>query len=233
VARSATFLVAIAIAVGGAACGNANHPPIEHGSVQLMLTTVPSDVQCLVLTASTSSTVAQRSFALTQGQPATLSANGLPTGTVTLSEATFNVPCGSVTSNTTPTWISSAPVTVQLLPGQPTSVSITLVRPGQITIINTFDDPSVDGGVPGDGGIGTDTPVVVDGAIKLDTPVGIDTPGSDTPVVVDGSVKLDTPVVVDGAVKLDTPVVVDGSGKLDTPVGIDGAGKLDTPVGPG
>src|SRR5664279_2302937 len=90
-ARSAVFLVALATAVGGAACGNASHPPIEQGSIRLMLTTVPSDVQCLVLTASTSSTVAQRSFAVTQGQPATLSANGLPNGTVTLSETAFNV----------------------------------------------------------------------------------------------------------------------------------------------
>ena len=113
----------------------------------LTTTTVPSDVKCIVLTAVGPGSTVTRAFDVTPSQAASMTATGLPTGTVTLTEGAYNSACAQVTSQTPLTWVSQAPVVVQLIAGQSTSVTIQLSRAGNVAITTSFSD-SVDGGVP-------------------------------------------------------------------------------------
>jgi beta-galactosidase len=113
---------------------------VESGELMLTTTSVPSDVKCIVLTAVGPGATVTRSFDVTPSQSASMSATGLPTGSVTLSEGAYNATCSSVTAQTPLTWVSAAPVVVQLVAGQSTAVSIELRRPGGASITTTFND---------------------------------------------------------------------------------------------
>jgi hypothetical protein len=145
---------------GAVACSH--HETTEVGVVELTVTTVPVDVKCISLTAMNGNSTVVRNFDVTPSQSASVTASGLPTGTVTLSEAAYNVPCAQVAGNTVPTWISDGPVVVQLVPGQATPVSLVLRRAGQAIITNTFTD-DVDGGSSVDSGGSSEAGVSVDG----------------------------------------------------------------------
>jgi hypothetical protein len=120
---------------------------VESASVFLTTAVVPSDVKCLVLTASGAGSTVTRSFDVTPSQAASLTATGLPTGTVTLTEGAYNAACSQVTTQTPLTWVSDAAVVVQLGAGQTTPVSIVLRRAGEAVITTNFAD-SADGGTP-------------------------------------------------------------------------------------
>ena len=113
---------------------------VESASVSLTTTAVPADVKCIVLTAAATGSTVTRSFDVTPSQAATMTATGLPTGTVTLTEGAYNAACSQVTAQTPLTWVSDAPVVVQLAAGQSTPVTIVLRRPGGAVISTTFSD---------------------------------------------------------------------------------------------
>ena len=216
---SASLCLAI-VAPGLSACGGRQDSPPELGIVLLTADTVPADVQCLSLTASGASTVV-RSFDVAALAPASLTAAGLPTGTVTLSESAYNAPCAEVTPNTPQTWTSDS-VVVQLLPGQPAPVTIVLHRTGVATIKSLFDD-GLDAGVPIDAER-MDLPGAVD-VVKYDVPAVLDVVRYDVPVALD--VRHDVPVVLD-VVKYDVPLALDVV-KYDVPLMLDVV-KYDVPV---
>jgi hypothetical protein len=209
---SASLCLAIAVP-GLSSCGGHHQDSSpELGVVLLTADTVPADVQCLSLTATGQSTVV-RTFDVAPSAPAALTATGLPTGTVMLSESAYNVPCAEVSPNTPQTW-TSVPVVAQLLPGQPVPVTIVLHRTGVAAINSVFDD-GIDAGVTIDGG--------VDGG-RRDVPVTVDVVRYDVPVVLDG--RNDVPVALD-VVRYDVPVVLDG--RNDVPVALDVV-RYDVPV---
>jgi trimeric autotransporter adhesin len=112
----------------------------DTASITLALTTVPMDVQCLQVTVTSGTRVINRSFTLTPGQAATVTATGLPSGSVTIEEAAYAVPCAQVTSTTAATWLSVMPVTTTLSPGTVVDVTIVLRRAGQVRITTDFQD---------------------------------------------------------------------------------------------
>ena len=113
---------------------------LESGELMLITANIPSDVRCIVLTAVGPGSTATRAFDVTPSQAATMSATGLPIGTVTLSEGAYNTVCSQVTAQTPMTWVSTAPVVVQLAAGQATSVSIELRRAGGVSVTTSFND---------------------------------------------------------------------------------------------
>jgi len=171
-----TSLLCLVIAFSGISACSGRQDPTEMGIARLSTPSIPADVQCLSLTATGSTTVV-RNFDVVQNQIDPLTATGLPTGTVTLTEAAYNVHCSEVTANTAPTWISD-PVVAQLVPGQPASVTIVLRRAGQVVVTSLFDD-GVDGGVAVDGGK-TDVPGAQD-VVKYDVPGAQDVVKYDVP----------------------------------------------------
>jgi hypothetical protein len=112
----------------------------DTASITLALTTVPADVQCLQVTVTSGTRVITRSFTLTSGQAATVTATGLPSGSVTIEETAYAVPCAQVTSATSATWLSVMPVTTTLAPGAVVDVTIVLRRAGQVRITTDFQD---------------------------------------------------------------------------------------------
>ena len=133
------------LALGGcSAAGNADGSQggtEEHvGSVTLDLTGAPLDARCAVVTTTPATgTAVSKQFALAPGQTAVFSLTGLPTGSVTMTESIYAVPCASVTATTPAAWVAD-PVTVTLTQGVSSSVTFT-VRPatgGVATVRNNF-----------------------------------------------------------------------------------------------
>ncbi len=150
--------------LGSVGCSNqpasTTEDGVESASVFLTTTVTPSDVKCLVLNASAAGSTVTRSFDVTPSQAASLTATGLPTGTVTLTEGAYNAACSQVTVQTPLTWVSDAAVVVQLGAGQTTPVSIVLRRAGEAVISTSFAD-NVDGGTPLDGGTPVNNPPTI------------------------------------------------------------------------
>src|SRR5205814_9841384 len=131
------------LSLGLASCGRPASGPqegVETGILMLTTATVPADVRCIVLTVAGPGAPVTRSFDVTPGQAASMTATGLPTGAVTISEGAYNSTCAQVTAQSPLTWVSEAPVVVQLVAGQTTAVSIVLRRAGGVVIGTTFDD---------------------------------------------------------------------------------------------
>lgn len=112
-------------------------PDGELATIVLSLTTVPSDVACVRVIVAGNQTVA-RTFDVTPGQPATLTASGLPLGAATVYEETFGAACSSVHANLAATWVSEAPVPVVLRSGQETQVAVVLRRPARLRVTGDF-----------------------------------------------------------------------------------------------
>jgi hypothetical protein len=202
-----------------AACGQRGNS-VDEGEVQLTITTVPVDVQCIMLTASNGDSVAVRGFDVMPQQAANVYASGLPTGTVTLTEVAYDATCDFVTPQTPPSWVSKAPVVAQLQPGQVVAINIELVRPGSVSITNTFaDNAAMDGG--------TDAPKpAYDGSLdhSMPSPDGGKLDQS-APRPDGGSLDLSVPSPDGG--KLDQSAPRLDGGKLDLSVPSPDGGKLD------
>ena len=115
-------------------------------SIAMALVDVPDDALCLEVTvtpAANPSGAQTELFTITPGTSATITMDGLPAGSATITERAFGVACGQVQSDTAPTWISAVPVTVTLVPGQTVAVEIVLQRAGQVQITTTFDEGSL------------------------------------------------------------------------------------------
>jgi hypothetical protein len=101
--------------------------------IAAILLNTPVDVQCLelnVMSADKSVTIQTQRFSVTPGQPASVSATGLPLGWVLLSEKAYNLACSLVVTTTPVTWYSPSATSVQLLSGVPVSVTIVLRQAG-------------------------------------------------------------------------------------------------------
>jgi hypothetical protein len=153
-----SFLVSAGCRVGEEGALVDSQGGSEFGTVVLALTNVPTDVRCVRVTVTGGQTVV-RLFDVMPGQASNLALPGLPVGPVTVYEDAFNVACSDVTEATPATWVSEAPASVTLVPGQQASLTVTLRRASGLSITSDFADgtgalrfmpASLDfGGVPG------------------------------------------------------------------------------------
>ena len=135
--HSRTALVAVAgfgIVLGACSGGSkkaTTTEPERNGVLRLLLAEVPTNVRCLELDVMVANaaqmTVLNRGFDVTPGQPASLSADGLPDGVwLNLAAKTYNVACGAVLYETAVTWFTPKATSVKLAPGVPQSIALTL-----------------------------------------------------------------------------------------------------------
>jgi hypothetical protein len=113
----------------------------DAGAVVLALTVVPADVQC-VRVVVTGTQVVTRTFDVTAGQATTLMLGGLPLGAVTIVESAFSVSCSTVGMNSVATWVSEAPLSLNLVSGQSASATVVLRRPAGANLTNDFQEGS-------------------------------------------------------------------------------------------
>ena len=154
----------VACSSGPATESNDNGESPESGALMLSTPNVPSDVKCIVLTLVGPGATVTRAFDVTPSQPASMAATGLPIGAVTLTEGAYNAACAQVTSQTPLTWVSAAPVVVQLAAGQSTAVSIDLRRAGGLVVNTSFTDNV-------DAGASNTAPTIATAAAVMPSPV--------------------------------------------------------------
>jgi len=121
-----------ALAAMVAAGCNSKSPPEDIGVARLELTSIPSDVNCLRLSAVGARTVVQQ-FDVTPGSDATLLVTGLPTGTVVITGYGFAASCSAAGDVTTANWISD-PVTLEVSTSDIVDLSLVMHRNGRIRI---------------------------------------------------------------------------------------------------
>jgi alpha-tubulin suppressor-like RCC1 family protein len=126
------------------ACGDSADPPsapIELGTANVALTTVPTGVLCIQVKVTIGTqTPIVKSVDVADGGPSVMLPLGqLPAGTATFVGSAFTISCGSVTSSTTAAWISDA-ATATLQPGVVTDVELTFRKNNPVTATANFLD---------------------------------------------------------------------------------------------
>lgn len=127
---------------------SASRDDADTSAVQLALTSVPSSVGCVRIDVAGTKTVTQ-TFAVTPGQPSTLTVSGLPRGSVTVSGAAFDGACTDPLPE--PTWVAD-PVAAELLPGQVVPIAITMHPHQRATVQIDFQEEGDAASPPPDGG---------------------------------------------------------------------------------
>jgi hypothetical protein len=136
-----------ALALGAAACGLYGvEPPATSGGgrdgveqVLLKIAVVPSDVQCVRLTAEGAGRSVVRELPVSGGVELKESLSGLPIGTVTFLGEAFTGACTSVSKSTIAAW-ASAPVETSIVLGRLTTVELVMVRNGRANVGVTFTE---------------------------------------------------------------------------------------------
>ena len=144
-------LLALACGNGDGKRGSGKDGPV--GTAQLYIQVVPNDVQCIRITASSSSRSRTDSFDVTPSESATLTMAALPSGSVSFTGDAFSVPCADIGVSTRPTWLSD-PVTADIAPGQVTDVTIVMRPVGGARIGVDFQDAGAPTGGSGGSGNG-------------------------------------------------------------------------------
>lgn len=128
-------------------------PPQDTATVQLALTNVPANVQCVSLTVAGSATI-ERLLPVTTGQSSVYNVAGLPAGNAQFGALAFEAPCNAL-AGVVPAWISDVVAHV-LTSGQVTNVQLRLRRNTRAIVTLDFDDDidieGFDGGLVPDAG---------------------------------------------------------------------------------
>jgi hypothetical protein len=134
--RLTAFGVGLTLAAMAAAvvdgCASKPADPEDIGVVRLELTSIPSDVSCLRLTATGARTVTQQ-FDVTPGSDASLLVTGLPTGTVTITAYAFAAACATAGDVTTANWFSD-PQTLNVSTSDIVDLSLVMHRNGRVRV---------------------------------------------------------------------------------------------------
>ena len=122
---SMRLLAALGAAAFACSCSGSQQKVLQVTDARVdALFNAPNGVSCIELIATAPSRSATRTFSVTPGQnTASLTLNGVPTGTVMFSGEAFNVACGLVDITTQPTWVADD-VTLQVNPGPTISVQL-------------------------------------------------------------------------------------------------------------
>ncbi|MFZ5894891.1 MAG: hypothetical protein ACOY0T_27770 [Myxococcota bacterium] len=110
----------------------------DSGQLSLAITSVPSDVACVTVSAKGSRTVTQ-SFDVTPGSPTTYALNKLPLGIISVSAEAFPQACKKVPVGSTPSYVTDVPVTVRVDPLVVNTIILNLIRNGRIGVGIDFE----------------------------------------------------------------------------------------------
>jgi Bacterial protein of unknown function (DUF839) len=137
-----TFIAAGLAAGGIAACGdniNPQGPNEDVGSIEIALTSIPTDVGCLhVSVAGTRTTL--RTFDVAPGVDARFSVDRLPIGITTVDGRAFASPCAMVTGSSVPSYVSEMPASVRVDRSAIVSVLLKLIRNGRLSVGIDFEN---------------------------------------------------------------------------------------------
>jgi hypothetical protein len=144
---TAALTLAVAVALALAGCGDLPEPESDTHRVVVSLSVLPSDVQCLRITAAGPSRTAVKEVEVMAGSSFSEALTGLPLGRVEFRAEAFSPSCGSVTRSTHAGWLSE-PVEANVVIGRQTSVALTMHRNGRAKVgIEFVDDlPAPDAG---------------------------------------------------------------------------------------
>src|SRR5690349_9773039 len=111
--------LAIAHALAGCAFEGAD----DEGAVSAALSEVPAGVACVRMTSRSQGRARTHEASVVPGEETELRFDGLPIGEVELVADAFNQPCGSLTEESAPTWLSD-PLTATITPGIVTPIEL-------------------------------------------------------------------------------------------------------------
>ncbi|HET7540394.1 MAG TPA: hypothetical protein VFK05_11005 [Polyangiaceae bacterium] len=140
-------LLSAAVTAGflSTACGAADNQTAGSatenvGSIDLLLSSVPSDTACLQVTLTGSRTVS-KSFDLSPGTTPKFSISGLPVGVVKVDANAFVETCAKVKSSSVPNWILEKPLTVRIDDLDVAKLLLKLIRNGRSEVTVDFEAP--------------------------------------------------------------------------------------------
>ncbi|HXT99464.1 MAG TPA: Ig-like domain-containing protein [Polyangia bacterium] len=196
------LLATMAAAQAAGGCGRVTADGAT-GEVQVALTNVPADVNCVRVVADGSRQVVG-DMDVQPGQPTTFRMGGLPVGSVSFSARAFSTGCAAVTAQAIPGWVSAAPDVVDVSADEVAMVALQIRRNGQAAVSIDFEHD--DAGAPPDGGGAADaTPRPDMGRARFTIAVARVGTGSGT-VVSTGSAAIDCGVTC--AAELDAGTIV-------------------------
>lgn len=145
--KLATFTMCLGLAL--AACGDLDMAaPGPHstagaaedvGMIEMALTSVPSDVTCVRITAKGPYREKVADVEVVPGPAMSQVLTGFPLGQVKVMAEAFGAACEKVTSKTTPTWISDAKE-VSIVEGTKTRVEFNMARNGRVDVSFNFPE---------------------------------------------------------------------------------------------
>jgi hypothetical protein len=133
----AAGLAGVIAACGGGSSSSINPQGEPTGDVQVALTQVPSNVECLKLSVSGARSQTKL-LDVTPGAAATYSLTKLPLGIITISAEAFAQMCGSITGATA-NYLTEAPVSVRVDPVDVSTVTLKLVSNGRVNVGVDFE----------------------------------------------------------------------------------------------
>jgi hypothetical protein len=140
-ASTAAFLATACGAADDQAPGAETSSDAESaGSLDLLLSSVPSDAACLQVTVLGSRTV-NKSFDLTPGSSPKLSINGLPVGIVKVDASAFAEKCSKVKPSSVPAWILDKTLTARIDELDVAKLLLKLIRNGRSEVTVDFEAP--------------------------------------------------------------------------------------------
>jgi hypothetical protein len=139
-AALSVFSLAGCSGADGEAPIDANADAESLGSLELMLSSVPSDAVCLQVTIAGSRTVS-KSFDLTPSTSPKLTVGGLPVGAVKVDASAFASKCSKVTSSSVPNWILEKTLTTRIDDLDVAKILLKLIRNGRGEITVDFEAP--------------------------------------------------------------------------------------------
>jgi len=141
------FSAAVTAAFMATACGAADDQTSSEsgstenvGSIDLLLSSVPSDTACLQVTVVGSRTV-NKSFDLTPGSTPKLSISGLPVGIVKVDANAFAETCAKVKTSSVPNWILEKTLTARIDDLDVAKLLLKLIRNGRSEVTVDFEAP--------------------------------------------------------------------------------------------
>jgi formylglycine-generating enzyme required for sulfatase activity len=144
---SVPLLLATAVVLSG--CGQAasdgETSQSRAGAIQLLLTSVPTGVHCVIVTVKPGK---DYPFEVASGQSTTeLKIHGLTPGLVEVSARAFDVGCSPLPTADSATWVSETPVDIVLVAGEMTQAQLTLISNGGVDLEIGFQSPDVCAGM--------------------------------------------------------------------------------------
>jgi hypothetical protein len=142
------FSAAVTAAFMATACGAADNQTGNGesgatesvGSIDLLLSNVPTDTACLQVTVMGSRTV-NKSFDLTPGTTPKLSISGLPVGIVKVDANAFAETCSKVKTSSVPNWILEKTLTARIDDLDVAKLLLKLIRNGRSEVTVDFEAP--------------------------------------------------------------------------------------------